>query len=193
MRSTSASQNSVASSSDVSKKDSPIKSITLSPSDDIINSVEASSRRSSDCCCCKFNFCESVGKVRYRLKVELAEWGERIGRADEAHLATLAKKSHTCGFVRNEQNLQFLHNLCNRNRNVVLLWSQVKSTHLDDFSFVAKFMEPCVETSKFINVVLVRPPNFYVVFFFCWCDHHLGKGLLDLEIDSNSNANWSFG
>ncbi len=43
-------------------------------------------------------------------------------------------------------------------------------------------MESCVETSKFVDVGLVLPPNFYVVFFFCRCDHHLGNVFILLFI-----------
>ena len=48
-------------------------------------------------------------------------------------------------------------------------------TYLDNFSFVSKFMKPCVEASKLVDIVLVFSPNFSGDFFFCRRDPHLGK------------------
>jgi hypothetical protein len=57
-----------------------------------------------------------------------------------------------------------------------------QSTYLDDFSFVSKFMQPCVKSSEFVDIVLIFSPYFSTIFFCCRCYHHLGKKLVCLCI-----------
>ena len=62
------------------------------------------------------------------------------------------------------------------------LFSSNQSTYLDDFSFVSKFMQPCVKSSEFVDIVLIFSPHFCTIFFCCRCYHHLRKKVVCLCI-----------